>query len=44
MYDDCCECAARGDDYYVNKDGEVECRCPRCKANSNERKRVYEDE
>lgn len=29
--DDCCyECAAYGDDYFINKDGELECRCPTC--------------
>ena len=30
IYDDCAECSARGDDYYINKDGESVCRCHRC--------------
>lgn len=32
-YDECAECSARGDDYYVNKDGEYERRCSRCSVN-----------
>lgn len=32
-YDDCAECAARGDDMIMNRDGELECRCSRCSVN-----------
>lgn len=30
-YDDYCyECAAYGDDYFINDEGELECYCPKC--------------
>lgn len=29
----CSECAAYGDDYFVNNNGELECRCSRCRSN-----------
>ena len=32
--DDCCyECSGYGDDYYVDDDGELVCRCPECSMN-----------
>jgi len=36
MYDDdvwCYECMAYGDDYYLNDEGELECRCEECPFN-----------
>ena len=34
VYDDYCEdCAVYGDDYFINDDGEYECRCPQCSFN-----------
>lgn len=33
-YDDYCyECGGYGDDYYVDDDGELVCRCPECPMN-----------
>lgn len=29
-YDYCYECSGYGDDYYLNDDGELMCRCPEC--------------
>ena len=29
-YDYCYECRGYGDDYYVNEDGELVCRCDDC--------------
>lgn len=29
-YDYCYECSVYGDDYYINDDGEFECRCQEC--------------
>ncbi len=38
-YDDYCEdCTAYGDDYFINDEGELECRCPSCAFNP------YQDE
>lgn len=34
-YDYCYECSGYGDDYYMNEDGELVCRCPECLMNSN---------
>lgn len=34
--DDCYECAAYGDDYFINEDGEMECYCSRCQANRSD--------
>lgn len=37
-YDDddyCYECRGYGDDYFMNDDGELECRCSQCPMNSN---------
>lgn len=28
--DTCYECGAYGDDYFINEDGELECRCSTC--------------
>lgn len=32
-YDWCYECTGLGDDYYVNEDGTLECRCDNCMYN-----------
>ena len=33
-YDDYCyECCGYGDDYYIDDDGELKCRCPECPFN-----------
>lgn len=32
-YDYCYECSGYGDDYYLNDDGELVCRCPECPNN-----------
>lgn len=32
-YDICYECSGYGDDYFINDDGELECRCPTCPCN-----------
>ena len=29
-YDYCYECSGYGDDYYVDDDGELQCRCKTC--------------
>ena len=34
-YDYCYECNGYGDDYYVDEDGELVCRCPECPMNPN---------
>lgn len=34
-YDYCYECSGYGDDYYVDEDGELVCRCPECPMNPN---------
>lgn len=35
-YDDYCyECTGYGDDYFVNEEGELECRCPTCPFNDD---------
>ena len=31
--DVCYECGGYGDDYYINDDGDLECRCPICPNN-----------
>lgn len=28
--DVCYECGGYGDDYFINDEGELECRCPTC--------------
>lgn len=33
MDDYCYECTGYGDDYYINDDGELVCRCPECPDN-----------
>lgn len=36
-YNDYCEdCTIYGDDYFMNEDGELECRCSQCAFNDNE--------
>ena len=32
-YDYCYECRGYGDDYFINDDGELECRCLTCPMN-----------
>ena len=32
-FDWCYECGGYGDDYFVNDDGELECRCSTCPMN-----------
>ena len=32
--DHCYECTGYGDDYFINDDGELECKCPSCPFNS----------
>ena len=32
-YDYCYECGGYGDDYYMDEDGELICRCPECPMN-----------
>lgn len=32
-FDWCYECTGYGDDYYVDDDGELICRCPECPHN-----------
>ena len=32
-HDYCYECSGYGDDYFTNKNGELECRCPDCPLN-----------
>lgn len=32
-YDSCYECAAYGDDYFINENGDEECRCSYCAIN-----------
>lgn len=33
-YEDYCyECGGYGDDYYIDDDGELKCRCPECPFN-----------
>lgn len=40
-YEDYCyECTGYGDDYYIDDDGELKCRCPECSFNDWE----YDDE
>lgn len=34
-YDYCYECGGYGDDYYMDEDGELVCRCPECLMNPN---------
>ena len=34
-YDYCYECSGYGDDYYMDEDGELVCRCPECHMNPN---------
>lgn len=34
-YDYCFECGAYGDDYYMDEEGELVCRCPECAMNPN---------
>lgn len=34
-YDYCYECSGYGDDYYMDEDGELVCRCPECSMNPN---------
>ena len=34
-YDYCYECSGYGDDYYMDEDGELVCRCPECTMNPN---------
>lgn len=34
-YDYCYECGGYGDDYYMDEDGELVCRCPECPMNPN---------
>lgn len=34
-YDYCYECSGYGDDYYVDEDGELICRCSECPMNPN---------
>ena len=36
-YDYCYECTGYGDDYYINEDGELVCRCEECHYNENNR-------
>lgn len=36
-YDPCYECGGYGDDYYINDEGELECRCPECPFNPSRR-------
>lgn len=37
VYNDYCEdCSIYGDDYFINDEGELECRCPKCAFNDNE--------
>lgn len=33
--DYCEECGIYGDDYYIDDDGELTCRCPECNMNPN---------
>ena len=33
QYDYCYECGGYGDDYYMDEDGELVCRCPECPMN-----------
>jgi hypothetical protein len=35
--DICYECSAYGNDYFINEDGELECRCSECTFNPNRR-------
>ena len=35
QYDYCYECGGYGDDYYMDEDGELVCRCPECPMNPN---------
>jgi hypothetical protein len=32
-YDYCYECTGYGDDYFINDEGDLECRCPNCPFN-----------
>ena len=34
-YDYCYECGGYGDDYYMDEDGELVCRCHECPMNPN---------
>ena len=34
-WDKCYECTGLGDDYWINDDGELECRCDECPFNPN---------
>ncbi len=36
-YDYCYECTGYGDDYYINEDGELVCRCDECHYNDSNR-------
>lgn len=36
-YDFCYECSGLGDDYYIDDDGELSCRCEECPFNSSNR-------
>lgn len=35
-YDTCYECRGYGDDYWINDDGELECRCDDCPFNGRD--------
>ena len=43
-YDYCYECSGYGDDYYVNEDGDLVCRCGECILNPiNDSTDYYDD-
>lgn len=40
-YNYCDECAGYGDDYFINDQGELECKCPTCPCNTYEYDEEY---
>lgn len=40
-YDYCYECSGYGDDYYLNDDGELVCRCPECPNNREDEEDIW---
>lgn len=40
---DCYECAANGDDYFINDEGELECACSTCYYSSDKYDEDWDD-
>jgi hypothetical protein len=42
--DECYECSAYGDDYFINDDGELECACNTCYVMTKLLENNYDDD